>query len=105
MGKLDSNIDRLLRAASGSSESAPAEMPFAFDTRVVARWRSQRGQNSGDSREFARVFGIIGAVAVTIMAFAGTGAWWQFEQETELGEPLFNVYAIADTAIEAGALQ
>ena len=36
----DHEIDRLLRSAAQSGDEAPAEMPFGFDTRVVALWRA-----------------------------------------------------------------
>ena len=32
----DVDLDRLLRAAAQTKEDAPAEMPFGFDTRVIA---------------------------------------------------------------------
>ena len=32
----DVDLDRLLRAAAQTKAEAPAEMPFGFDTRVIA---------------------------------------------------------------------
>ena len=34
--------NRLAEAARRAQTPAPAEMPFGFDTRVVAEWRSRR---------------------------------------------------------------
>ena len=97
----DDNLDRLLRAA-GKGEAAPAEMPFGFDTRVVALWRSQR--TKGDSGDVARWFRRIGAMAVVVTAFAAAGAYSQLDDDNDLGSPLTNAYAIADNAIETGTL-
>ena len=102
MGTPDSELNRLLRAAAHSSESEPIDMPFGFDTRVVARWRALRSASASASGEFARMFKLVGAMSILVTIFAGAGAWWQFRQNNELGEPLTNAYAIADTAIDAG---
>lgn len=105
MGQLDSEMDRLLRAAARSSESEPAEMPFGFDTRVVARLRDQRSNNAASSWEFARMFKMVGVMSILVTILASAGAWWQFKQNNELGESLTNAYAIADTAIDARVLR
>ena len=105
MEQLDSELDRLLRRAAASSESEHAEIPFGFDTRVVARWRAQRSNTVGASWEFARTFKIVGVMSILVKVLASAGAWWQFKQNKELGEPLTNAYAIADTAIDAGMLR
>jgi hypothetical protein len=102
MGTPDSELSRLLRVAAHSAESEPADMPFGFDTRVVAQWRALRSAKASASGEFARLFKLVGAMAILVTIFAGAGAWWQFSQNNELGEPLTNAYAIADTAIDAG---
>jgi hypothetical protein len=102
MAPLDSELDRLLRAAEHSSESKPDEMPFGFDTRVVAKWRSEGSNALAASWEFARTFKLVGVMSILVTVLAGAGAWWQFQQNNELGEPLTNAYAIADTTIDAG---
>lgn len=98
-----SDLDRLLRAAARVEDAAPDEMPFGFDTRVVARWRGQ--STSGDFGDAARWFRRIGAVAVLVTAVAAIGAYSQLDDEDDPGSPLTNAYAIADTAIETGAWQ
>ena len=35
-------LQRLLRAAAQVKDDAPAEMPFGFDTRVIAGWRGRQ---------------------------------------------------------------
>ena len=105
MGQRDSELDRLLRAAARSPESEPIEMPLGFDTRVVARWRAQHSNNVVGSWEFAGMFKMVGVMSILVTILASAGAWWQFKQNNELGEPLTNAYAIADTAIDAGVLR
>jgi hypothetical protein len=105
MGQHDSELARLLRSAASSPESEHAEMPFGFDARVVARWRAQRSNGIGAPWEFARMFKIVGVMSILVTVLASAGAWWQFKQNKELGEPLTNAYAIADTAIDAGVLR
>jgi hypothetical protein len=103
MASLDSELDRLLRAAARSEETQPDEMPFGFDTRIVAQWRAKRSKDLAASWEFARMFKLVGVMSILVTILAGAGAWWQFEKNNELGEPLTNAYALADTAIDAGA--
>ena len=105
MGRVDADLDRLLRAAAASPQAESAEAPFGFETRVVARWRSQRASNGNGSRAFTSMFRRVVASALLVMICASAGAYWQFSENSELAEPTANAYAIADTAIEAGALQ
>ncbi len=101
-----SNIDRLFRAASAApNESLPEEMPFGFDTRVLANWRASRSSNGNGSLEFARYFKRIAMAAVVVAACAGTGAFWQLQQNDDLDEATGGAYAMADSAIEANTLQ
>lgn len=106
MGDLDSDLDRLLRAARVEGEDrSSTEPPFGFATRVVALWKSQRLDGSNDSREFARWLRTIGFAALAVTVFSGAGAWWQINQNNEFAQPMANAYAIADAAIEQGALR
>ena len=90
------HLDRLLRAAS-SKEDAPAEIPFGFDTRVVAQWRAQVDAASlGMMRLLRRV--ALAAVAIIIMTAAV--AYIEADRNGESNEPFANEYAIADTAIQ-----
>ena len=43
MSDLDPKLARLLRAAGQNGHETSAEMPFGFDTRVVALWRAGTG--------------------------------------------------------------
>jgi hypothetical protein len=98
MNDRDSRLERLLRAARG--DDAAAEMPYGFDTRVVALARSTRPERNGDVRAIARLFRRIATGAVVVAVFAGAAAYWQLEENDELAEPSWNAYAIADNAID-----
>jgi hypothetical protein len=92
----DPQLDRLLRAARAAEQREP-EMPFGFDTRVVALARSQPRDRA---RETLRLIRRVAFAAVALTAFAGTAAYWQMSENDEVGEPLRNAYAIADSAID-----
>ena len=99
MDKRESELERLLRAARGE-ESAP-EMPYGFDTRVVALARSTRSARNNDARLFARMFRRIAVAAVIVAVFASAATYWQMQENDELAEPSWNAYAIVDTAINS----
>ncbi len=101
----DSDLDRLMRSAASAPNESSAEMPFGFDTRVLANSRAQRTGNSGDLWGFGRLFRRIALSAVAVTILAGSAAWWQVRENDDLDYPTTNAYAIADTAIEAGSWQ
>ncbi len=105
MDKRDTKLDRLLRGAAASAETSLSEMPFGFETRVLAHWRAERSKNGTAFWEMARIFRRIALGAAIIALCASSAAYWQFEQNDELDEPASNAYAIADSAIEIGAFQ
>lgn len=97
MAKPDSNLDRLLQSAAAVPEAAPAEAPFGFDTRVVALWRSALNNDARELTRFVRRVALL-AVAITLVTSAFT--YRQMSENDEIGEPLTNDYAIADSAIQ-----
>jgi hypothetical protein len=99
MAKSDHDLNRLLRAAAGA-EAAPGEMPYGFDTRVLALARGE-GARADSSWELAHALRRVAFAAALITLFASSAAYWQASQNDELSEPLSNTYAIADNAIEA----
>ena len=99
MDKRQTDLDRLLRAARG--EDPAAEMPFGFDTRVVALARATQPNRSSDVRFVARMFRRIAVGAVIVAAFASAATYWQMQENDELAEPSWNAYAIVDTAINS----
>ena len=105
MDKREEQVDRLLRAAAAVPESVPTEVPFGFDTRVIATWRADRRNGGADGWEFARVFRRVAVSAAFIIVVATGAAIWQFQQDDDLDDLNGNAYAIADTVIEAGAFQ
>ena len=99
MDKRESNLERLLRAARGD-EGAP-EMPYGFDTRVVALARATRPDRSSVARDLARTFRRIAAGGLVVAVFATVATYWQLEENNDLAEPLSNAYALVDTAIDS----
>lgn len=91
MQPADEQIQRLFRASR--AEPSEPEMPFGFDTRVVALARAATAPRNGSVRLLQRVVAV--AMLVTVAAAAGT--WWQFAA-TE--SPLSTAYTIADNAID-----
>jgi hypothetical protein len=102
MGKLDARLMRLLRSAALARTEANIEAPFGFDTRVLARWRESNGSDNG---EVALLLRRVAAVALAITLFGGVFAYRQISEDEEIGEPLTNEYAIADSTIEQQFLQ
>ena len=93
----DVDLDRLLRSAARTKDDAPVEMPFGFDTRVVALWRSNgNGTIRGLTRFIRRV--VLAASAVIILASAG--AYFEIDQKGQSNDVSANEFAIADSAIQ-----
>lgn len=91
-----SPIDRLLRAAACSPNEPVAEMPFGFDTRVVALWR---GSWPGDPAGVARLLRRVILIAASLIVLASAGAYRELTQGVDPGEPFGDDYALADSAI------
>lgn len=105
MANPDPKLDRLLRAAA-RADDPPVEMPFGFDTRVVALARAQAKRGEfGNGWELARLLRRVAVLAVVLTAVASSAAYWQLSENREIGEPLSNAYAIADNAIESEFFQ
>ena len=90
----DRTLERLLRSAAQAGEEPAAEMPFGFDTRVIAL--SRRNGNGGAMSGFLRR---VALVAAAVIIFATAGAYFEFNST----DALFasgNEFAIADSAIQ-----
>jgi hypothetical protein len=99
MGKLDTNLDRLLRAAAAAPEAGPTKGPLGFATRVVALWRGgRRIDYSSDLSHFVRRIAV-GAAMVTVVA--GVFTYRQVAANDATDDSLSNYYAIADSAIQS----
>jgi hypothetical protein len=97
MERLNVHLMRLLRSAALVKMEMDVEAPFGFDTRVLARWRERKGSNNG---ELALLVRRVAVVALAITLFGGLAAYRQISEDEEIGEPLTNEYAIADSTIQ-----
>jgi hypothetical protein len=91
------DLDRLLRSAANAPESSPAEAPFGFETRVMAAWRSDAGN---DVAELSRFLRRAGAIAFAVLILAGGAAYRQYRDDAKFASLATNEYAIADSAIQ-----
>jgi hypothetical protein len=89
-------IDRLLRSAAQASGEAPAEMPFGFDTRVVALWRAGVPKSNGVASLLRRV----ALLSAAVIAVSTLAAVREIKQSREQYNDFTNEFAIADTAIQ-----
>jgi hypothetical protein len=95
MKNVDAKLDRLLRNAAKAAGETPAEMPFGFDTRVIALARK-----NGNGAVFGTLLRRVALVAAAVIVFASAGAYLEFNSSSD---PVFasgNEFAIADSAIQ-----
>lgn len=91
------SLERLLRAASRVDADLAQEMPFGFDTRVIAN-RGDAGLTNGNG--VTRLIRRVALVAAAILVVSGVAAVREIAQARALREPMTNEYALADSAIE-----
>jgi hypothetical protein len=91
----EGDLQRLLRAAAKAKEEPPAEMPYGFDTRVIALSR-----RNGNGAVFGSLLRRITLAAAAVIIFASAGAYLEFAQSGDGTETFGNDYAIADSAIQ-----
>jgi len=89
------DLQRLLRAAAQIRDDAPAEMPFGFDTRVIALSR-----RNGNGAIFGALLRRIALVAAAVIVLATGGAYFEFNSNGDTIDATGNEYAIADSAIQ-----
>ena len=92
----DHEIDRLLRSAAKPGDEGPAEMPFGFDTRVVALWRALGVKPNGIASLLRRV----ALLSAAVIAISTLAAVRELKQSREQSNDFTNEFAIADTAIQ-----
>jgi hypothetical protein len=92
----DHEIDRLLRSAAQTGDEAPAEMPFGFDTRVVALWHTSAAKPNGIALLLPRV----ALLSAAVIAISTLAAFREIKQSREQDNDFTNEFAIADTAIQ-----
>ncbi len=105
MAKLDPDLNRLLAQAAAVPDDATTEMPFGFDTRIVALAKEKRSAEGRESRQLNTFLRRVALAAVVVTAFASSAAYWQMSENEDATESLANAYAIADTAIDADFFQ
>ena len=91
------SLDRLLRAAAQTKDDPPAEMPFGFDTRVIALALSRR---NGNGSAVAGLLRRVALAAIAVIVFASAGAVFEFDQNDDLIAASGSEFAIADAAIQ-----
>jgi len=96
MKSVDPKIDRLLRSAAQAHEDVPAAMPFGFDTRILALWRSSMKKPNGLTPLLRRI-ALLSTVVIVVSTIAAAR---EAGQSRKLGESFANEYAIADSAIQ-----
>jgi hypothetical protein len=92
----DHEIDRLLRSAAQAGDETPAEMPFGFDTRMVALWRAVGLKPNGIASLLRRV----ALLSAAVIAISTLAAVRELKQSREQSNDFTNEFAIADTAIQ-----
>lgn len=92
------DLDRLFRAAAAAQNDQPDEMPFGFDSRVLAR---ARAHPSGDFVALGCLLRRVVVLSLGVIAFASAGAYHelQLRENEDLGDSLSNEYVIADASI------
>src|SRR5205809_6067619 len=93
----DHEIDRLLRSAAQARDEAPADMPFGFDTRVVAFWSHNR--RTAKANGVASLLRRVALLSAAVIAISTLAAVREIKQSREQYNDFTNEFAIADTAI------
>jgi hypothetical protein len=89
-------IDRLLGSAAQADEEVPGEMPFGFDTRVVALWRAGTPKPNGVMELLRRV----ALLSIAVIVISTVAAIREANQSRDIRESFANEFAIADSAIQ-----
>ena len=95
----DHEIDRLLRSAAQASEG-PAEMPFGFDTRVVALWHALGVKPNGIGYGIGSLLRRVALLSAAVIVISTLAAIREIKQSREQYNAFTNEFAIADTAIQ-----
>jgi hypothetical protein len=99
MKESDLQLERLLRAAAEATSERPHEMPFGFDTRVLARWREGAKH---DLVDLGRLLRRIVYLSLAVLLLAGAGVYHELSLPDADGDSLGgDEYAIADSAISS----
>ncbi|MGH8094986.1 MAG: hypothetical protein ACREIF_16185 [Chthoniobacterales bacterium] len=94
----DLQLDRLLRSAAAGGKTLPNEMPFGFDTRVVAIWRAEMKPELVD---IGRLLRRVVLISLGVIALASAGVYHELSLSDPSRALLGDEYAIADSAISS----
>jgi len=89
----DFDLQRLLRAAAETVSDQADEMPFGFETRVLADWRAGL---ASDFVDVGRLLRRVVLLSLAVIALAGAGIYHELRQSDEPNE---DEYTIVDSAI------
>jgi len=96
MKSSDLPLGRLLRAAAATISDQAHEMPYGFDSRVLAQARAKQ---EGDLVAIGRLLRRVVLISLGVIALASAGAYHELRQGDDLGDSLTDEYVIADSAI------
>ena len=99
MKKIDTMLARLLRSAAQVPDDKPVTVPFGFETRVIALWRS--GNQNGGVNGIARLARRVAALAAVVILIFSAASVYEFREARDAIESGSDEYAIADSAIES----
>lgn len=88
------DLYRLLRSAAQAKDDAAIEMPFGFDTRILALSR-----RNGNGVAFKSLLRRVALVSAAVLVLASAGAYFEFNQTSDT-DSLSNEFAFADSAIQ-----
>src|SRR5438067_2049278 len=78
MKYVESQIERLLRSASGVPDEPEPVAPFGFDTRVIALW--QAGITKVNGNGVARLVGRVAILAAAVIVVSTAATIREFQQ-------------------------
>jgi hypothetical protein len=96
MRNSDLSLDRLFRAAATTEVDQSDDMPYGFDTRVLAQARTNQLRDLIAVTRFVRRIVLI---SLGVIALAGAGIYHELRQGDDLGDSLTDEFVIADSAI------
>lgn len=97
MKDVDLTLKRLLRAAARADVDLAPEMPFGFDTRVLAL---ARGNGLTNGNGLSRLLRRVAVAAAAVIVVSSAAVVREFAHASEFDEPMTNEYAIADSTIQ-----
>jgi hypothetical protein len=97
MNDIDPKLERLLRSAALCKTDERIEMPFGFDTRVVARWH---GLDNTEAAGMTWLLRRVALIAAVILVLTAAGMYQESARSQESSEPFANEFMIADSEIQ-----